>query len=141
MAADGASGMAAAGLALKYGWAAKLTALIGVGTLSALLIAAIDPAEAIQDPKKRRKLILVQAFAAGIVAPLFTPATVRWIDSMLTWVDTTQSIEAWAEIALPVGLLWGSLSWGILGAMVKLRQIVRDRAAGELARRVGISDK
>lgn len=140
MAADGASSVAAVGLSMKYGLAAKLAALVGTGTIGALLVAAVDPAEALPDPKARRKLIFGQVVSAAVVAPMFTPATVRALDSTFAWVQATSSVEAWAAVAMPVGLLWGCLAWGILGAMVKLRQIVRDRAAGVLAKRAGLTD-
>jgi hypothetical protein len=136
MAADGASGIAAAGLAIKFGWAAKVAAVVGAGTLGALLIAAVDPGEAIADPIKRRRLIFAQVICAAIFAPIMTPITVHWLDSTFSFLGATHGIEEWSEVAMPVGLFWGAMAWGVLGAMVKLRAIVKERGAEALADRV-----
>lgn len=129
MAADGASGFAAAGLAVKFGWAAKIAAVVASGTIGALLIAAVDPGEVLQDPKKRRRLIYLQVMCAAILAPIMTPVTVRWLDSTFDFMRVSVSLEQWSEVALPVALFWGAMAWGILGAMVKLRMIIKNRGA------------
>ena len=51
-------------------------------------------------------------------------------------VTTTSIGEAWLEIALPVALVIGALSWGVLGALVKLRALIRERGAAAVADRV-----
>lgn len=140
MPADGASG-AAAGLAAaaKYGWLAKFVGLIGAGAVGAILIAAVDPAEAMPDPKKRRKLIFWQVVSAGVVSLIFTKIIVRWLDAHLDFIDLSSGdIDEWAEVALPVALLLGAMSWGVLGAMVKLRTLIQNRGARALAARLGL---
>jgi hypothetical protein len=129
---------AAAGMAAwKFGLLAKLGVLIGAGALGAMLIAAVDPAEAEPDPKKRRKLIFAQVVSAMVFSSFFTKPVVRWLDYALDWIDLSAGgAEAWLEIALPVGLLIGALSWGALGALVKLRKIIAERAAKAVADRV-----
>jgi hypothetical protein len=129
MAADGASG-AAAGLAWKLGLIQKLLALVGVGAVGAVVMASFDP------PPTRRAMF-AQALAAGVMAILFTPAMVRWLDSMFDWI-TVNDVESWAEVALPCGFMVGALSWGFIGALSKLRTIVKDKGADALARRAGI---
>lgn len=121
--------------------AAKLGALLGAGALGAILIAAIDPYEAIQDPKKRRRLIFTQVLVAAVMAGFFTLPAVRMLDHLVSWIDLRApgtTIEDWLEVVSPVGLLIGALSWGILGAIVKLRQLIRDRGADVLGGRVGL---
>jgi hypothetical protein len=111
------------------GW--KLLSLIGVGAIGAVVMAAVEP------PKSRRALF-AQALAAGVMAPIFTPAAVRALSSA-GFVDLAGAgIERWGEVALPVGFLIGSLSWGFVGALVKIRAMLPDRGADAVARRVGL---
>lgn len=122
-------------MAVETGAAAgglKLLSLFGVGAAGAVIMAAVEP------PQSRR-VLFAQACAAGTMALVFTPGAVRALDASTGWVDLSHAgIEQWAEVALPCGFLIGALSWGIVGALVQIRRLLRDRAAGELARRVGI---
>jgi len=136
---------AAAGIAAwKLGLLTKLGGLLGAGVIGGLLAAAADPAEAMPDRRKRFKLIVTQVTAGGTLSIACTPAVVRWLDSTLDWIDLDacatmhDCIGRWAEVALPVALLIGALSMGILGAAVKLRAIVRDRGAAALAKKAGL---
>lgn len=141
MAADGASGAAGLAFAAKYGVFAKLGALLGAGAVGAILIAAVDPAEAIPDPKKRRKLIASQVAAAGVVCGMCGPLVVRWLGRADGWFPVPAGdIGGWVELAMPVGLILGGMSWGLIGAMVKLRQLIAARGAGAIADRVGIKE-
>jgi hypothetical protein len=141
MAADGASGAAGLAFAAKYGLFAKLGALLAAGAVGAVLIAAVDPAEAMPDPKKRRKLIFTQVVAAGVVCGGFGPLAVRWLGRADGWFPVAASdVGGWVELAMPVGLVLGGLSWGLIGATVKLRQLIAARGASAIADRVGIKE-
>lgn len=116
----------------------KLGSLAGIGIVGGLLIAAVDPTEAEPDPRRRRRLIVLQGFVAGVFSTTCTLPFVRWLDYMFDWINLGpgSTIEDWFEIALPVALFIGALSWGIVGALAKLRRIIRDRAADDIARRL-----
>lgn len=127
---------AVAGIAAwKLGLLGKLGALLGAGGIGALLIAAVDPAEAVADRKQRRRLIFTQVIVAGVMASMCTSAVVRWLASWNPWMQMA-TFEDWGEVALPVGLFIGALSWGVLGALVKLRALVKERGAEAVAARI-----
>ena len=113
---------------------AKLLSLIGVGAAGAAVMAAVDP------PGSRRALF-AQAAVAGTMALIFTPGAVRALVSVGWVAPFGGDVERWAEVALPCGFLVGALSWGVVGALVKLRALLRDRAADALARRVGLDEQ
>lgn len=121
---------------------AKLGGLLGAGVVGALLVAAVDPAEALPDPKARRRLIALQVIVAGVVSTLCTKIVVRWLDATFDFIDLRGGgFDEWAEVALPVALLLGALSWGLLGAVVKLRALVRERGADAVADTIGLDDQ
>lgn len=141
MAADGASGAAGLAFAAKYGLFAKLGALLAAGAVGAVLIAAVDPAEAMPDPRKRRKLIFTQVVSAGVVCGGFGPLAVRWLGRADGWFPVlANDVGGWVELAMPVGLVLGGLSWGLIGATVKLRQLISARGAAAIADRVGMKE-
>lgn len=128
-------------LAAKYGVLAKVAALLATGAIGALLIAAFDPAEAVPDPGKRRKLIASQVISAALVAGTCGPLAVRWLGKADGWFPVAAGdVEGYVVLAMPVGILLGALSWGLIGAAVKLRQLISDRGAQALADKVGISE-
>ncbi len=127
--------------AFKYGLFAKLGAILGAGVLGALVIAAVDPAEAMPDPKKRRRLIFLQVFVALVVAGLLGPGLTSWLTRPAGLFPVTPGdLGALIEAAMPVGLALGALSWGLIGAGVKIRQIIADRGAAIVARKAGLTD-
>lgn len=138
----------AGGIAVgKWLWPiAKLLGIPAAGLIGALFVAAFDPAEAMPDPKQRRKLVFFQYTCGLTVAWLFTHATVRWLDHTLDWIDlpkiltTPEDVGLWLEVALPVGFIWGGVSIGLIGALVKLRKIIADRGAKVVADRVGMGE-
>lgn len=139
----------AAGGAAFAKWLWPLAKILGVpvaGLIGALLVAAFDPAEAVPDPKKRRRLLVLQYTTGLIVACFFTLGTVRWMDHNWEWVNlpkvltTPEDISAWLEVALPVAFLWGGLAIGFIGALVKLRFLISERAAKVIAARLGAGD-
>lgn len=128
-------------LAAKYGVVAKLSALLTAGAAGAVLIAAFDPAEAVQDPRARRKLLFAQVISAAIVAGMVGPVVVSWLGRPAGLLPVAAGdTMAWVELSMPVGLVLGCLSWGIIGAAVKLRQLIADRGAQAVAGRVGIGE-
>lgn len=128
-------------LAAKYGVFSKVAALLTAGAVGAVLIAAFDPAEAVPDPKARRKLILVQVVTAALVAGMVGPVVVSWLGKPTGFLPVSAGDAlGWIELAMPVGLLLGGLSWGLIGALVKLRKLIADRAAQVVADRVGLGE-
>lgn len=117
-----------------FGWkAAGFGALIGSGILGGLIMAVFDP-------PKSRGLLALQGAAAGIGSLFFAPICVRAIDHYVDWLNlsTASSVEV-LETAAPIYLLVGCLSWGVFGALAKLREIIRDRGAAKLAEKAGIT--
>jgi hypothetical protein len=110
-----ASTAAGAVAAWKFGLIHKLLTLIAIGGLGGLLIAAFDP-------PKNRMVLFGQALRA--------------LDYYAAWIDLATP-EQWLEAALPVGFLIGAMSWGLMGALVKLRELIRVRAARSLAEKAG----
>lgn len=128
--------------AVAYGLGAKLGALLGAGALGALLIAAVDPAEAMPDGKKRRRLIFVQVVAGIVVCAFFGPGLVSWLVKPTGWVPIAPGdIFGLIEVVMPVGLLLGALSWGLIGVIVKLRHLIATRGADAIAKHVGIDNQ
>lgn len=129
-------------LAAKFGLVAKLVALLTTGAIGAVMIAAFDPAEAVPDPKQRRKLIVAQVLTAALVAGMVGPVVVSWLGKPGGFLPVSgDDAMGWIELAMPVGLLLGGFSWGFVGAAVKLRRMIGDRGAQAVADRVGLGDK
>lgn len=117
------------------GWKTALGfgALIGSGVLGGVIMAAFDP-------PKTRWLLFAQGAAAGIGSLFFGPIAVRVLDHYAEWVDvTTASPFEMLEVAAPVYLLIGTLSWGCFAALAKLREIIRERGAGLVADKIGLN--
>jgi hypothetical protein len=124
-----ASTAAGAVAAWKFGLIHKLLTLIAIGGLGGLLIAAFDP-------PKNRMVLFGQAAVAGFLSLLLTLPVLRALDYYAAWIDLATP-EQWLEAALPVGFLIGAMSWGLMGALVKLRELIRVRAARSLAEKAG----
>ncbi len=113
---------------------AKVASAIGFGALGALIMAAVDP------PKTRLALAM-QATVAGVCRIVVTPLAARWIDHTFAWIDLGRAgVVEVLEVFMPVGFLVGALSWGAVGALVKLREIVNQRAADKLAKAAGMDE-
>jgi hypothetical protein len=127
------------GIALaKWLWpAAKILGIPAAGFLGALIVAACDPAEAVPDPIKRRKLIRAQYISGITVAWLFTPGTVTWVDHAFDWFNPVTPMD-WLEVGLPIGFIYGALAIGFIGALVKLKTLIAERGAGVIAGKVGL---
>ena len=108
-----------------------LSSLVGAGVLGAVFMSAFDP-------PKDRKTQFMQAAVAGTSSLIFGPVMVKFLDHYSEWINlaTASTVET-LEAAAPVYLVIGALSWGAFGAMAKLRQIVRDRAAEKIAAAAG----
>lgn len=102
----------------------KLGLMAALGVLGGAIMAAFDP------PKTRRVLFL-QAAAAGTVSMVFGQAALQALIHFLPWA-------VGPAFALPVYFLVGALSWGFLGAVAKLRTLVAEKGAKALADKVGL---
>ncbi|MBA2413208.1 MAG: hypothetical protein H0V63_10345 [Burkholderiaceae bacterium] len=109
-----------AGLALiaKYG------VPFGAAMLGAAIIAALDP------PKTRKELFM-QAMVAGIGSTVFGAAALRVAVYFLAGYGL--DLES---LTIPVYFLTGALSWGFFGAIVKLRSLLREKAAQKVIDRL-----
>lgn len=109
-----------------------LSALLSAGVLGAVFMAAFDP-------PKDRKTLFFQGAVAGTSSLIFGPVLVKWLDATVDWINlaTATHLEA-LEVAAPVYLLTGALSWGVFAAIAKLRGIIRDRAADAAAGKLGL---
>jgi len=117
MATEPISGFAA-GLLLKAG------ATAGAGLLGAAAMAAFDP------PKSRRELFL-QAATAGTGSLVFGKLAVIAATKYVTFAPAD-------ELTIPVFFLVGAMSWGVFGALAKLRKLVAEKGAGKVAEKVGL---
>ena len=109
-----------------------LSALISAGVLGAVFMAAFDP-------PKDRKTLFAQGAVAGTTSLIFGPVLVKWFDSVVDFVDLAKATHLEAlEVAAPIYLLTGALSWGVFAAIAKLRQIIRDRGAEAAAGKLGL---
>lgn len=108
-------------------------ALLGSGVLGGMIMASFDP-------PKTRKLLFLQGAAAGIGSLFFGPIVLRALDHYTDWINlaTASPIEM-LEIAAPVYLLIGTLSWGVFAALAKLRELIRERGAAALADKIGMN--
>jgi len=116
-----------------FSWKALgFSALLGSGILGGMLMAIFDP------PKTRKQLFL-QGAAAGIGGLFFGPIALRTLDHYVEWISlTTASPVEVLEVAAPIYLLIGTMSWGIFAALAKLREIIAERAAAQAAKKLGI---
>lgn len=102
----------------------KLGLMAALGALGGAIMAAFDP------PKTRRTLFL-QATVAGTGSLVFGDAALQILAHFVPWA-------AGGAYALPVYFLVGALSWGFMGALAKLRQVVAEKGANVVADKVGL---
>lgn len=122
--ADPVLASAATGLGLKLGAAA------GAGVLGALVMAMVDP------PRTRRELF-VQATVAAIGSMIFGPVAVKALSKEFDWYSLANLAGVdYIQMVMPVYFLTGAMSWGVFGALAKLRAIVRTRGAEAVADKV-----
>lgn len=126
MAEPSSSAGAAAGWALL----SKLSPA-AAGVIGAAIVAAVEP------PATRR-LLFIQVAVGGTMSLVCGPGVVAMLDHYTTSVDlaamSAHDAIAWAA---PVYLIIGAVSWGVAGALARLRAIIRDRAADKIANQVG----
>jgi hypothetical protein len=131
MAAEPVSGAAGAALGWKL---LGLGTLVGAGVLGAVIMAIFEP-------PKDKKTMFGQAAVAGIGSLVFGPTAVRVLDYYAAFIDLANATPLEAlETAAPVYLLIGAVSWGAFGALAKLREIIRARAAERIAGMAGVSE-
>jgi hypothetical protein len=135
-----ASAAAAGFAAAKYGLLGKLASLFAVGALGAFLVVLADPMPDNTPRAVRIRVLFAQFLSAGVVALLFTLPVLRIAGATWEWARVAPGdIEGWLTLALPVGLILGALGWGLIGALLKLRNLIRDRGGVAAAARMGIT--
>jgi hypothetical protein len=93
--------------------------LFATGALGAAVMAALRPLTA--------KQLFVQALVAGVISTTFT-------DSLLEVFSINDKHK------LPVAFLMGAMSWGLVGAAVRLRDLVSQRGGDAIAHTVGLDE-
>jgi hypothetical protein len=117
------------------GKALSLAGLASVAVIGALLMVAVSP------PKDKKTMFLM-AVAAGVTSLVFGGPAVNILDHLADWVDLHEAApEVYFEWAAPVYFVIGAVGWGACGALVKLRDLIRDNGAGKVAEKLGIGDK
>lgn len=133
-----ASAAVAGYAAAKSGLLGKLLGLLAIGSLGAFLVALADPLPDNTPRKQRVRLLFAQFLSAGVIALLFTQPAVHYLDHAFDWINVFDA-ESWFEVAMPTGFILGALGWGLVGMLVKLREIIRLRGADAIAAKVGIA--
>lgn len=122
--------MSAEGIGAGILW--KLGASIGAGVLGAGIMAAVEP-------PVDRKTLFKQAAVAGIGSMLFGPVAVRICGHFFEFLLLASAQgAAYFEVAVPIYFVVGALSWGIFGAISKIRTLLATRAADALAAKFGL---
>lgn len=107
-----------AGLVVKLGFMAA------IGAVGGLIISLFDKAES----RTERAL---QAGSAGVASAVFGKAATAVAAAHITSVPKE-------DLLIPVCFLVGALSWGVFGALAKLRQAIRDKGASAVTDRIGL---
>lgn len=125
--AEPVSGAAGAAIGWKI---LGIGGLVASGVLGAVIMAVFEP-------PKDKKTMFGQAAVAGVGGLFFGPVAVRALDYYTDFINlaTATPIEA-LETAAPVYLLLGAMSWGVFGALAKLREIIRERGAAKVVEQV-----
>lgn len=101
----------------------KFILLSGFGLLGAAFIAAVDP------PKTRKQLFL-QAAVAITLSLILGPIAVSAFDYYLDFVNLGQvTFEMYMEVAAPIYAIIGAFSWGLIGFVAKLRDLLASEGA------------
>lgn len=131
--------------ALGAGIAAKASAALGAGVVGGLVMAAVS-----REHMTRREVALrgavagVGSLAFGKVAVLALAAHVDFYGAALAAAKACGEacLDDTLALVIPAYLLVGALSWGVLGMVSKLNELIRDRGAKAVADRVlGPEDK
>lgn len=114
-----------------FGWKVLgISGLVASGILGAILMAIFEP-------PKDKKTLFGQAAVAGVGSLFFGPVAVRALDFYFDFINLTNATALEAlETAAPVYLLIGAMSWGVFGALAKLREIIREKGAAKVAEQV-----
>jgi hypothetical protein len=97
----------------------KLLILFATGALGAAVMAALRP--------QTGRQLFIQALVAGVISTYFT-------ESVMDVLSIPEKHK------LPIGFLLGAMSWGLVGAAVRLRDIVSQRGGDAIAHRVGLDE-
>jgi|GEM_PF-5799609 len=118
MATEPVTGGIAAGVLVKAG----LAGLIGL--LGGAIMAAFDP------PQSRKELFL-QGAVAGTGSLIFGGAVAALAVKYITVIPPS-------ELTLPAYFVTGALSWGVFGALAKLRGLLGERIVNFCADKLGL---
>lgn len=100
------------------------------GLAGAAIIASVDP-------PKTKKMLFLQAAVAITISLLFGPIVLSALDYYFEFISLSKaSLESYLEIAAPVHALIGALSWGGVGFLVKLRELLASDGARILKEKV-----
>jgi hypothetical protein len=105
----------------------KVAVIAGAGLLGAAAIAAFDP------PKTKKQLFTQAAIALGC-SFMFGPLAVRAADYYFNFINLA-TITNWIEfmeIVAPIYGLVGALSWGFVGLLAALRNLIKEKGASKV---------
>ena len=136
-----AAGFAAAKSGVLGSLMAKVASLAAVGALGAFIIALADPLPDNTPRATRLRVLAAQVLVASVFSLAFTMPALRYLDHTFAWITLPPKgagvdLETWTEWVLPVGLLVGCMAWGAVGALIKLRDLIRDRFPNWFAAKV-----
>jgi hypothetical protein len=103
----------------------KLGLMAVVGAVGGAIMAAFDPPET-------RKGLFLQATVAGTGSLVFGDVAHAAATLYLPFASGTTLIPSY--------FLVGALSWGVLGALAKFRKLVSEKAAGAVAKKLGVDE-
>lgn len=102
----------------------KVAIIAGAGLLGAAAMAAFDP------PKTKKQLFIQAAIALGC-SFMFGPIAVKALDFYFDFINLA-SITNWVDFMETVATIYGlvgALSWGFVGLVASLRQLIHRRGA------------
>lgn len=95
-----------------------------VGALGGAIMAVFDP------PKSRREMFL-QAAVAGSGSLVFGHLGAAAAAHYISFLPAE-------DMKIPAYFLVGAMSWGVFGALAKVRRVVADKAADKIIERTGL---
>lgn len=126
MAAETGAGIAA----WKFGLIGKGVAMFAASAIGAAIMAVYHPAT--------RKATWWQAMGAGFGGVVFGPLVLKALASWADLFKPTADPWDWLSIALPVLFMFGGIFWGLVGALLQLRQRIEAKGGNAIADKVGL---
>jgi hypothetical protein len=119
-----------AGMAAKYGVAAKLTVMFGSSAIGAAIIAAYHP--------PTRRDTWWQALGAGVGGLIFGPILMKSLAQFVPWLAPSPDLFDWLSTVAPCLFVFGGLFWGAIGALRGLQSRIARKGGAALGKRVGL---